>query len=266
MNSSLIEISTQKTGDSTILRLNGRFDGNTAPQVLAHCQDLISAGEKKLVFDFSKVTYVSSAGLSCILGSGKRLLSSGGAVLLCGAGGEVRKVLEMSGFLDVFQTIGDPVAGQETGNSSVPSLTKLDQVSLKVLTDQSQLETLRRFMLDCAHKAQVTQDSISQLELVLEEMFMNTMNHGYKRVPGDLELRCWSDSSLFFLQFIDQAPPFNPLDHPVPNLDLPLAERQIGGLGIHLVKEAAEVLEYKYDQANILTVGIKATPPFSGKG
>jgi anti-sigma regulatory factor (Ser/Thr protein kinase) len=54
---------------------------------------------------------------------------------------------------------------------------------------------------------------------------------------------------------IDDARPFNPLEAPKPNLDAPLEDRELGGLGIHLVRSLMDHVSYSRDEdKNVLTV------------
>jgi anti-sigma regulatory factor (Ser/Thr protein kinase) len=56
------------------------------------------------------------------------------------------------------------------------------------------------------------------------------------------------------LTFIDNGPPFNPLDATEPDTTLSAQERKIGGLGIFLVRKTMDDMQYSYDDANILTI------------
>jgi anti-anti-sigma factor len=81
---------------------NGRLDTNNHAEaealVLAH----VSSGDEKVIFDFSKTDYISSAGLRVVLVAAKKVRANG-ALALCNANEQVGEVLEISGFLDVMQ-------------------------------------------------------------------------------------------------------------------------------------------------------------------
>ena len=58
-----------------------------------------------------------------------------------------------------------------------------------------------------------------------------------------------------FLTFIDQGVPFDPMQKEDPDITLPASERQIGGLGIYMVKKSMDGVSYRYeDGCNILTI------------
>jgi serine/threonine-protein kinase RsbW len=112
-----------------------------------------------------------------------------------------------------------------------------------------------------AARHELTEELCSQLQLVLEELVTNIINHGYAGQPGnriDLEIALAADEVV--LRVEDFAPAFNPLLLPAPKLDLPLEQRKPGGLGIHLVKQMMDRIAYeRVGNKNCLTVGKKIT-------
>ncbi len=60
------------------------------------------SGRKNLVLDLSAVSFMDSAGIGLIIGRGKRLASAGGRLALAGAGGKLRKILELSGVTRLY--------------------------------------------------------------------------------------------------------------------------------------------------------------------
>jgi len=108
-----------------------------------------------------------------------------------------------------------------------------------------------------------------QLELVVEELFVNIAHYAYAPGQGEATLRCgvMGAPPELVMQFIDSGRPYNPLDKADPDVDASLAEREIGGLGIYIVKNTMDAVEYEYrDGRNILTIRkklITAEPPTS---
>ncbi|RLA46897.1 MAG: ATP-binding protein [Gammaproteobacteria bacterium] len=106
--------------------------------------------------------------------------------------------------------------------------------------------------------------------LVLDELLTNIISYGLKGSQHDpiiLELDI-ADKNLQ-IRITDGGIPFNPFDQPDPNLDLPLEQRQPGGLGIYLVKKYMDEYSYRYsDQQNIVTLRKKLAPApdQAGKG
>jgi len=127
--------------------------------------------------------------------------------------------------------------------------------SLRLPARLDSLEQFRAFVADTAKREQIPSELVPKLELVLEELLTNLVFHAYKGNDGSAEVQCSAEGGTFCLRFVDEGPPFDPLKRPPPDLSKPLEQRQIGGLGIHLVKNMADRLEDRRDRdRNILTV------------
>ncbi len=95
----------------------------------------------------------------------------------------------------------------------------------------------------------------NQIELICEEIFVNICNYSYDNNDGDVKINVSTDEKSITFSFIDSGKEFNPLKKEKPNTHLPLEERQIGGLGIFMVKKLADDINYEYkDKKNILTI------------
>ena len=95
-----LELETRN--DVLILRLVGRLDSSSSPELERMVNEQLAAGTQRLVFDFSALDYISSAGLRVILLAGKKLRASKGKLVLVGLRDMVREVFDMSGFLTLF--------------------------------------------------------------------------------------------------------------------------------------------------------------------
>ena len=98
----------------TLLAMEGNLDTNTSVDAQDHINGLIDDGAAKLVVDFEKVDFVSSAGLRVLLATAKKLGGVGGSLRICGLNEAVNEVFEISGFstiLDVFPTRDDAMQG-----------------------------------------------------------------------------------------------------------------------------------------------------------
>ena len=100
------------------------------------------------------------------------------------------------------------------------------------------------------------QDLIFTTHLVLEELCLNVINHAYRGRPGIFEVVITSDVRALKLEIIDNGPEYNVLtDAPTPNVSAIIEDRPVGGLGVHLVKNLTDEMDYKReDNKNHLTV------------
>ena len=102
---------------------------------------------------------------------------------------------------------------------------------------------------DCPMKAQM------QIGIAMEEVYVNVANYAYAPGTGSVKicLGMHRDPDAVTITFIDRGVPYDPLAKEDPDISLSAEERQIGGLGIYLVKKNMDRVEYEYrDQQNIL--------------
>lgn len=101
---------------------------------------------------------------------------------------------------------------------------------------------------------------LMQLELAVEEAVVNICLYAYEVPPGELIVRIESGQDAFVTELIDEGIPFDPLAVDEPDLRAPAGERQVGGLGIFLVRRVMDEVSYHRDGAsNILRLVIKRT-------
>lgn len=105
--------------------------------------------------------------------------------------------------------------------------------------------------LGCPMKKQM------QIGMAVEEIFINIANYAYHPNTGEVLVRCdaGSDPLQVTVQFMDSGKPFNPLEKKDPDITLTAEERDIGGLGLYLVKKIIHKVTYEYlDGKNVLTI------------
>ena len=105
--------------------------------------------------------------------------------------------------------------------------------------------------MDCPMKAQM------QLDIAVEELFVNIATYSYAPGTGDAVIRVEKDPSggMVKITLIDKGVPYDPLAKEDPDVTLSAEERQIGGLGIFMVKKSVDDMYYEYkDGENRLTL------------
>lgn len=124
------------------------------------------------------------------------------------------------------------------------------------------LASFRDFVSQSAVAAGVGPQLLLKIEVVLEELLVNHVMHAYGSGKGDSEVVCFrKEPSMFCVQVIDCGPPFDPLQRPTPDLELAPADRQVGGLGIYLVKSMSDEVTYERDaNRNVLTACFAVAP------
>jgi len=94
----------------------------------------------------------------------------------------------------------------------------------------------------------------NQIGIVIDEIFSNIVRYAYHPSSGNVTIRITVDSYIT-IEFEDRGVAFNPLSADEPDITLPAEEREIGGLGIFMVKKIMDSVEYRREgDKNILTV------------
>ena len=95
-----------------------------------------------------------------------------------------------------------------------------------------------------------------QVRLVLEELAVNVISYGFESGGNMFEVVLRSTPDRLVIKCTDDSWPFNPLtDSSVPDVEAALEDRNVGGLGIHLVRTMMDELEYqRKDGKNCLTL------------
>lgn len=94
-----MELEKEINGSCLTIRLGGRLDTNSSPQLDAEIADL--NGITELIFDFSELDYISSSGLRVLLGTQKRI-SKTGTMKVIGANETIMEVFDISGFSQII--------------------------------------------------------------------------------------------------------------------------------------------------------------------
>lgn len=83
-------------------------------------------------------------------------------------------------------------------------------------------------------------------ELALEEHVTNVVNYAYTdNAPHEIRVRLSCDACALYVEVEDDGKAFNPLTAPQVDTSVPLERRPVGGLGIHLMRQFMDTLEYR---------------------
>ena len=105
--------------------------------------------------------------------------------------------------------------------------------------------------LDCPMKAQM------QIDIAIDELFGNIAHYANHPDVGNATVRVevTEEPLAVIVTFIDQGMPYDPLRAAEPDITLSAEERNLGGLGIYMVKKSMDEITYEYkDGKNILSI------------
>jgi anti-sigma regulatory factor (Ser/Thr protein kinase) len=130
------------------------------------------------------------------------------------------------------------------------------RLSLVLRNDLGELERMSQAVSAWCRANAVSAEAEYQVNLALDEIVSNVIHHGWKDDGAhQLHVRVSCAADELTLEVEDDAVPFNPLEAPAPDVTKPLAERPVGGLGIHLVRQIMDGLEYRrQDGKNLLVM------------
>lgn len=105
-------------------------------------------------------------------------------------------------------------------------------------------------------------DRIQEIELATEEALVNIFNYAYPgREPGEVEVRCHVEGEdRLMVEFSDSGIPFDVTAPAAPDLDAPLPERKVGGLGIFLIRKMVDEVLYRREEGHNVLTFILRTP------
>ncbi|MEU2828853.1 ATP-binding protein [Streptomyces lavendulae] len=117
--------------------------------------------------------------------------------------------------------------------------------ALRLSAALTSLEDVARYVLDLAERAGLTEEASYRLRLATDELATNVVMHGYHGSEGELRIEGGMDEDTVWIRLEDDAPAFDPAAHCLPpDITVPLAERAIGGLGIHLALTSVDEFTY----------------------
>ncbi len=98
-----MQISVKAANEVKVLAFEGSLDTQTSPDALTQLTQLIEGGDKKIVVNFEKLQYISSAGLRILLAAAKQLKAADGELRICDLNEVVKEVFDISGFSTIFK-------------------------------------------------------------------------------------------------------------------------------------------------------------------
>jgi len=126
------------------------------------------------------------------------------------------------------------------------------------LTRAAELESLsifRQFITDCCSKHNISNESVFELKLAVDEACTNIIEHGYKGMdPGSIILSFRIESDRILVQITDFGHIFEPAEAPRPDVAAALEDRELGGLGLFLIYQTMDNIDYQSSEdGNTLT-------------
>ena len=129
---------------------------------------------------------------------------------------------------------------------------------MKELTLEANTENLEQvldFVNGLLEEKKCPMNLVFELDIAVEELFVNIAHYAYTPRVGEATIQVSFEEKKAVITLIDGGIPYNPWAKKDPDITLSLEERQIGGLGIYMVKNSMDEVDYSYeDGKNIVTI------------
>jgi anti-sigma regulatory factor (Ser/Thr protein kinase) len=126
------------------------------------------------------------------------------------------------------------------------------QSRLVVRADSAAMRQVGDFVAAFVKERGIAAGEAHRILILLEELLTNLIKYGYpdRSKLGRAEIALALDGTRLEIEFVDDGCAFDPFAAPQPNLDQPLEERPIGGLGIHLLRSLSDETFYERRNEN----------------
>jgi len=126
------------------------------------------------------------------------------------------------------------------------------------ITHAAELESLQKFrdfITACCEEHDIASETVLELKLAVDEACTNVIVHGYKGMdPGSIILSFRIEPDRILVQITDFGHVFEPASAPKPDVEAALEDRKMGGLGLFLIYQTMDNIDYQSsEEGNILT-------------
>ena len=129
-------------------------------------------------------------------------------------------------------------------------------VTMRWPAELAHLAAIRKFVVDTSRSMGAGGQAIRDLQLAVDEVCSNSIRHGYAGRKGQIEVTVERVGPSIKVVARDWGRAFDPEQVPVPDPSLPLEERALGGLGLFLVKQVMDDVQFEFNdhQGNSVTM------------
>ncbi len=127
------------------------------------------------------------------------------------------------------------------------------EVSKNILINNnlSEIERLSKAVAEFGKKNNLSSEVIYDVRLALEEVVSNIINYGFEdNYEHQISIEMNLQGETLTMKIKDDGKPFNPLEVKSTNLEKPFDEREIGGMGIYIVRKLMDNILYKREEGN----------------
>ncbi len=128
--------------------------------------------------------------------------------------------------------------------------------SITLKNQMSELPRMKTFVIEALQAAGIDEKEVKNIRLVIEEAVVNVIQYAYEAdQEGTVGLQLSATEQMLQLVITDHGKPFDPTKRPEVDINAPVEERQVGGLGIFFMHQLMDSIDYqRIDDQNVLTL------------
>jgi serine/threonine-protein kinase RsbW len=121
---------------------------------------------------------------------------------------------------------------------------------LNVDTELSQLASICDFVMQTGRELGLDDHVIYDLQLAVDEACANVVKHAYDGQAGEIEVKIEPVDDSVQVIIRDWGAAFDPQEVPTPDLTGSLEQRPLGGLGVYLMRQVMDEVDFRFDSEN----------------
>lgn len=118
--------------------------------------------------------------------------------------------------------------------------------SLSLTADLSQMATIHAFVEQVGHDQDLDDEILYTLHTVVGEACTNVIEHAYAGRGGPMEISLEAQGDCVRVSIRDWGTAFDPAEVPIPDVAAPLEKRPLGGLGVYLIHQMMDNVQYHF--------------------
>jgi len=240
-----------------IVRRNGRFEYiKNEPCLVLGFMENAKYNQYEITLEKGDILYMYTDGVTEAMNEKKEIF--GEEKLM-----DTLKNCRLHSPKDILLAVKNDVDNFSNGAEQADDITMLclkmiDNKEIRIEADISKLDELFKFINTELEKYGYSSISINEINVAVEEIFVNIVKYAYDEKGGKVSVSIYGEDKTF-IRFEDTGKPYNPLVQKEPNLEKDILKRNIGGLGIYLVKRIMDTVEYwRSNGKNILLISKSA--------
>ena len=134
----------------------------------------------------------------------------------------------------------------------------MDTVEKTFAASMETIPDIVGFVSETASVMGVHPKRVMHLELAVEEAAVNICSYAYEIPPGEVTIRISRETEVVRIELLDAGVPFDPLAADAPDIRSELENREVGGLGIFLIRRMLDEVHYsRSGDRNILSLAVR---------